>query len=140
MRDLTKSTPGPWSYRSEYHDDWGVVRGPTADLGLEWIVAVADAGRRVDSREYAAHRENGTDPYEANARLITAAPAFLAACQGTDPDVTALEWLASVLADLEAAQWPSETTDPEAAWTGLKASWTLLAALRAAVAQATEEK
>lgn len=69
----TKFTPGPWSYRPQEYDDWGMVRGPADEQGRQWIVANARAGgpsRQSDDE----HRRNGTDPYEANARLIAAAP------------------------------------------------------------------
>lgn len=63
-----KWTPGPWSYRPELHDDWGTVR---AGNGL--ICRARDPNVWHES-ELAAHRENKTDPWEANARLISAAP------------------------------------------------------------------
>jgi hypothetical protein len=69
-------TPGPWLYRPCPHDDWGYVRSQDDSL-----VAVARAGRAVSEEEYAAHRRAKTDPYEPNARLITAAPDLLAALE-----------------------------------------------------------
>jgi hypothetical protein len=66
---MTEHTKGPWAYRPREDDDWGVVRGPDGRL-----VASAKAGRDVSQDEYAEHRQNGTDPYEDNARLIAAAP------------------------------------------------------------------
>jgi hypothetical protein len=61
-------TPGPWDYRPMKWDDWGWVR---ARMGGE---IVARAGGFAPREEQDRHRSAGTDPYEANARLITAAP------------------------------------------------------------------
>jgi hypothetical protein len=60
--------PGPWLYRPNKHDDWGVVRagkdGP--------IIAVARSSKfDVDEDK---HRHERTDPYEAIARAIAAIP------------------------------------------------------------------
>jgi hypothetical protein len=54
-------------------DDWGWVR---ARNGGE---IVARAGGFASEEEQARHRTAGTDPYEANARLIAAAPDLLVA-------------------------------------------------------------
>lgn len=62
-------SPGPWAYRSREHDDWGAVRGPDG-----WIVALAREGGTSDDRDAQQHRDAGTDPYEGNARAITALP------------------------------------------------------------------
>lgn len=67
-------TDGPWSYRPLVWDDWGIVRGPKG-----WIVARARAGRQLSEDEKSAYRRDGTDPYEANARLIAAAPRLVEA-------------------------------------------------------------
>lgn len=69
-----KHTPGPWEYRPFEYDDWGVVR--SAD-GLP--VVQACVGRW--SKDFDKHRVNKTDPGEANARLISAAPEMLAALE-----------------------------------------------------------
>ena len=74
MENKTKHTPGPWKYRPNKYDDWGVVR--SAD-GLP--VAQACVGRW--SKDFDTHRTNNTDPGEANARLIAAAPELLAALE-----------------------------------------------------------
>ncbi len=72
--------------------------------------------------------------------MLDQSAAFVAACQGSEPDVTALEWLSGILSELEETRWPDQTTDPEAARHALTASRTLLAGLLAAVVQATEEQ
>lgn len=72
-------TPGPWHYRPERHDDWGMVRAsPDRDGWPGHIIANARAGRDFDvlGKEADEHRHNRTDPFEANARLIAAAPDY----------------------------------------------------------------
>lgn len=66
-----KHTPGPWAYRPLEFDDWGIVRAG------DYVVAQARAGGGDVSLD--EHRANKTDPYEANARLIAAAPDLLEA-------------------------------------------------------------
>lgn len=70
MTEPHPHTPGPWSYRSQPHDDWGVVRA-----GRNWICQAKDP-RRIDDEALAEHRRSKTDPWEGNARLISAAPDF----------------------------------------------------------------
>jgi hypothetical protein len=69
-----KHTPGPWSYRSQPHDDWGVVRAG------RFIICQARDPDVYESADLDAHRRAKTDPWEANARLIAAAPDLLSAC------------------------------------------------------------
>jgi hypothetical protein len=61
-----KATPGPWAYRPYKDDDWGFIRGP-----FRYIAAISRNGdkKAVDLDD---HRVKGTDPYEANGRLIVA--------------------------------------------------------------------
>jgi hypothetical protein len=77
-RKRPKPAPGPWVYRPHKNDDWGIVR---VRDGNGYPVAVARAGRHVTDEEYAAHRSAKTDPFEANARLIAAAPDLLEALE-----------------------------------------------------------
>ena len=79
MATEAKHTPGPWSYRPAKYDDWGFVRAepPTGET-LGHLVAVAKDST-VRFEDYDAHRANGTDPFEANGRLIAAAPDMLEA-------------------------------------------------------------
>lgn len=86
MSDIAKFTPGPWAYRPELHDDWGVVRA-----GRFWICQAKDPNVCSDE-QLAQHRAAKTDPWEANAHLIAAAPELyevLALCvaelEATDP-------------------------------------------------------
>jgi hypothetical protein len=67
------------------------------------------------------------------------AAAFVAACRGSDPDVSALDWLGALLAELEGEEWASRSTDPEAAGMALGESRRLLDGLRATVAATTDQ-
>lgn len=68
-------TPGPWRHSRDEFEDWGVVRGGPADL------PIAKCFLGYSGAELEVHRLNGTDPLEANARLIAAAPDLLEACK-----------------------------------------------------------
>lgn len=68
-------TKGPWFYRPNPHDDWGYVRDRDGH-----VVARA-ANPHVSMQEYADHRAAKTDPYEANGRLIAAAPELVEALE-----------------------------------------------------------
>lgn len=65
-----KYTKGPWLQRAEKYDDWGIIRSKESG----WVVAKAEAGCHITEEQLNEHRTNKTDPYEANARLIAAAP------------------------------------------------------------------
>ena len=77
----TKWTPGPWGYRTQEYDDWGLVRGPPDAEGRRWPVAQARFGRHVSEDEKNEHRRNDTDPCGPNARLIAAAPEMFEAAE-----------------------------------------------------------
>lgn len=67
----TRQSPGPWIYRPSKYDDWGTVRDANG-----YIVAMVK-GRRDDGEFYeetdlAEFRKAKRDPYEANARLVSA--------------------------------------------------------------------
>lgn len=62
-----KFTPGPWQYRPNRFDDWGTVRA-----GEDFICQAKHP--HYAEEVLAEHRRLETDPWEANARLIAAAP------------------------------------------------------------------
>jgi len=64
---LDEATPGPWAYRLEPYDDWGLVRS-----GSGLITQARDPRTSYD--DLSVHRCAGTDPWEPNARLIALAP------------------------------------------------------------------
>lgn len=69
-----KWTPGPWRYRPNEFDDWGVVKASDN-------FTICQCRRRATQEELSAHRASGTDPYEANARLVSASPAMAEALE-----------------------------------------------------------
>lgn len=58
---------GPWSYRDQPHDDWGMVRGKRDADGLASFVMQAKSGFPSED-ELAEHRRAGTDPWGAFAK------------------------------------------------------------------------
>jgi len=86
-------TPGPWFYRPHELDDWGVVRSADGFV-------VTQARINCDFETQEAHRASGTDPAEANARLIASSPALAEALEGLlsaniimlGPKMSKLEW------------------------------------------------
>ena len=87
-------TPGPWLYRPQQYDDWGIVRAARRDE-FGWQRVICQANHVTEPTDLCAHRENGTDPAEANARLISAAPELLAVLQevfANHDKVNSLDW------------------------------------------------
>lgn len=73
VADREAGTPGPWAYRPDPYDDWGVVKaGPCV------LCQVRDP-EAIDEAVLSSHRRNGTDPWEANARRIASLPDLEAA-------------------------------------------------------------
>lgn len=76
-RLLAAATEGPWAYRPDEFDDWGVVKSPPREVGnyeppliLRTVLAQMRDDRRLDEETLSEHRRAGTDPWEANARLV----------------------------------------------------------------------
>lgn len=85
-----KYTPGPWEYRPDKYDDWGVVKSPAQEVGnydpplfLRGFIAQVRDPNVDDAEALNEHRCAGTDPWEANARLVAAAPELLDALECT---------------------------------------------------------
>ena len=76
-----KWTKGPWLYRPDEYDDWGVVRTAPDAEGRMWRICQARDPAAWKDDVLSAHRHAGTDPWEANARLIAAAPDLAEALQ-----------------------------------------------------------
>lgn len=63
---------GPWAYRPNKFDDWGMIRGgqrPDDAVGQCWP-PVASAKPLWDDCDFDAHRTANTDPMEPNGRFI----------------------------------------------------------------------
>jgi hypothetical protein len=73
-----KSVAGPWFYRPLEHDDWGTIRSSEGEL-----VAVAKDSS-ISFSELDSYRTKKVDPYEAHARLISAAPDMLKALEAQE--------------------------------------------------------
>lgn len=76
-----KATPGPWSYRPNQYDDWGILRAPDSSL-----VAVS----RGDAKDYSPWR---ADPYAPNGQFIALANpstilSLLDYCEGLEKALT----------------------------------------------------
>src|SRR5574343_560425 len=76
-RLLAAATEGPWEYRPDEFDEWGVVKSPPREVGnyeppliLRTVLAQMRDDRRLDEDTLNEHRRAGTDPWEANARLV----------------------------------------------------------------------
>lgn len=68
--------PSRWLYRPDPYDDWGIVRAEADAEGRRPVICQARYPYR-NEEELNEHRRNKTDPWEASARLIAAAPEML---------------------------------------------------------------
>lgn len=61
-----KATSGPWEYRPEKNDDWGVIKSGCYPVAKS-------LGHPSDCITHDRRRENGTDPYIDNGQFIVTA-------------------------------------------------------------------
>jgi hypothetical protein len=88
-----KFTPGPYRYRPQEFDDWGVIRD-----GRGFVVGTS---RNPDARDMSGHRAAVTDPFEGNGHLFASAPALYSLLR---------RWVA-----LDAGSWHNERAERERA-------------------------
>lgn len=120
LRGLLEGTsPGPWAYRPDEFDDWGVVRGPEktvewADYPVRPFVAQARHSDMQGEEYLAECRKAKTDPWAGDAKLIVwmrnHADTILAALSDRDVvleeaakvvEERAIEWRAAIANKLE---------------------------------------
>lgn len=120
-----KHTPGPWAF-------------PPADGTC--VVVRAD-GSPI-ARIVMDHHPDSRHECEAcaNGRVMAAAPDFLGACQGPDPDTDRLSWLSALLTELDDSQFARECEDPDAMRTAILECQMLRANLQSAVKKAQGEQ
>jgi hypothetical protein len=73
LAELQKdATKGPWLYRPNKYDDWGVVKEGNNSIGPDqgYFVAKAGYGGHITQEIEHDHRLNKTDPYGPNALFI----------------------------------------------------------------------
>jgi hypothetical protein len=88
---------GPWAYRPNEFDDWGLIRGgqrPDDAIGQCWP-PVANAKPLWGDYDFDAHRSAKTDPMEANGRFIV--ELVNAYREGRLVDAKRVSWLESVI-------------------------------------------
>ena len=77
LRELdAAATPGPWAYRPDEYDDWGVVKSPREPVegfpdGLRCVLAQFRDPKALDEEALNEHRRAKTDPWQGNAELVT---------------------------------------------------------------------
>ncbi|WP_158250719.1 hypothetical protein [Novosphingobium sp. HII-3] len=78
LRELdAAATPGPWAYRPDEYDDWGVVKSPRVPVdgfpdGLRCVLAQFRHPESIHDEEVLnEHRRAKTDPWQGNAELVT---------------------------------------------------------------------
>lgn len=97
------ATPGPWAYRPDEFDDWGVVKAPPQrpdgfEYDLSFVLAQFRDPAATDPITQHEHRAAKTDPWKGNAELVTflrnAVPAILAMAEHNQRMREALDWYA----------------------------------------------
>lgn len=78
-------TPGPWEYRPDHGDDWGIVKVDYC------VICQARDPEKLGREILAEHRETGIDPWGPNARFIAASrtlvPQLVAALEAAGADL-----------------------------------------------------
>lgn len=74
-RLLADASDGPWAYRPNEYDDWGIIRGPEknvdwADYPVRPIVGQARHSDLTDEKFLSQCRKSKTDPWGGDAKLI----------------------------------------------------------------------
>lgn len=64
------ASAGPWAYRPQEEDDWGMLRSAVLPSRGYAPVAMVARANPIDGRSLDQHREAGTDPYEANGVFV----------------------------------------------------------------------
>lgn len=121
-----KATPGPWAYRPDEHDDWGMVKSPRQAVegfkdGLRCCLAQFRHPDALDEEVLSKHRAAKTDPWRGNAELVTylrnAVPEILALLEADkDERVAALE--------AENGRMREALTDADQALAAMSDQWT----------------
>ncbi len=138
-----RHTAGPWLYRPDEYDDWGVVRTSPDAEGRKWIICQARDPAVHDEADLNAHRRAGTDPWEANARLIASAPCLLKAlielADASDAEDEAVAKAERMAADQELFEESELAASADAAAAALVRTWEATKAARAIISRARGE-
>ena len=70
-----KATKGPWAYRPDEYDDWGVIKAPPCrpegfEYDLRFNLAQFRDPQAISDEVLSQHREAKTDPWRGNAELV----------------------------------------------------------------------
>lgn len=88
-----KATSGPWAYRPDEYDDWGVIKAPPHrpegfDYDLRFCLAQFRDPKAISDEILSKHRKTKTDPWRGNAELVVelvnALPTIIEALKAKD--------------------------------------------------------